>query len=63
MEWFQIHVKIAFVHLSVWLIGQGGWKLRHRPGFDSWQFAVQAEKCWAEIANYANLWKFLKLEF
>ena len=39
-EWFHIHVKIAFVHPSVWLIGQGGWKL---PWFDSWQFAAQAE--------------------
>ena len=37
-EWFHIHVKTAFVHLSVWLIGQGGWKLRRRPRFDSWQF-------------------------
>ena len=34
-EWFHIHLKIAFSHLSVWLIGQGGWKLRRRPGFDS----------------------------
>ena len=31
-EWFHIHVKTAFN----WLIGQGGWKLRSRPRFDSW---------------------------
>ena len=63
-EWFHIHPKIAFSHLRVWLIGQGGRKLGRRPGFDSWQFAAQAEKCrWAQIANSANLWNFLKLEF
>ena len=39
-EQFHIHAKIAFFHLSVWLIGQGGWKLCRRPQFDSWQFAV-----------------------
>ena len=38
----------AFFHLSVWLIGQGGWKFSSRPVLDSWQFAAQAEKwCWA----------------
>ena len=48
-EWFHVHVKLAFVHLSVWL---SGWKFRRRPWFDSWQFAVQAEMCrWAEIPN------------
>ena len=58
MEWLHIHLKTAFLHLSVWLIGQGGWKLRCRPGLDSLQFTGQAEKChWAEIAN---LWIFLK---
>ena len=51
-EWFHVHVEIDVFHLSVWLIGQGDWKFRHRPGFDSWQFAAQAEMCrWAEIAN------------
>ena len=34
-EWFHIHVKIAFIHLSVWLIGEGGKKFRRRRGFDS----------------------------
>ena len=48
-KWFQNYIKIAFFHLSVWLIGQGGWKFCHRPGLGFWQFAVQAEKrCWAE---------------
>ena len=47
-EWFHRYVKIACFHLSVWLIGNGGWKIRRRPGFDSWQFVPQAEKCrWA----------------
>ena len=51
-EWFHVHVKIAFFHLSVWLIGQGGWKFRRRPGFDSWQFAAQAGmRRWTEIPN------------
>ena len=46
IEWLltSIHKKTAFVHLSVWLIGQGGWKLCLRPGFYSWQFAAQEEK-------------------
>ena len=51
-EWFHIHVKIAYFHLSVWLIGKGGWKLRSRPGFDPWQLEAQAEMSlwrWAEI--------------
>ena len=35
-----------------WLIGQGDWKFRSRPGFDSCQFADQAEMyCWAQIEN------------
>ena len=38
------NVKMAFFHLSVWLIGQGGWKICSRPWFDSWHFAVQADK-------------------
>ena len=42
-EWFHIHTKMAFCHLSVWLIGQGGWKSRRRPGLDFWQFAAQTE--------------------
>ena len=55
-EWFHIHVKTAFTHLSVWLIGQGGWKLRHRPRFDSWQFETQAEKSrWAGNCKFANI--------
>ena len=40
-----VHKKIAFSHLSVWLIGQGDWKSRRRPGFDSWQSVAQAEMC------------------
>ena len=49
-EWVYLHEKTAFSHLSVWLIGQGDWKSRRRPGFDSWQSAAQAEMCrWAEI--------------
>ena len=28
----------------VWLIDQGGWKLRHRTGFNSWHFSAQAKK-------------------
>ena len=43
-NWFYIHIKTAFFPLSVWLIGQGGWKLRSGPRFNSWQFADQAEK-------------------
>ena len=58
-EWFHIHVKTAFIHLSVWLIGQGGWKLRRRPGFDSWQFTAQAESDVGQKSNFCN---FLKLE-
>ena len=53
-EWVHRHVKIAFFHLSVWLIGQGGWKSCCRPEFHSWQIAVQAEKC-----CWAGNWKFL----
>ena len=30
-EWFHIHVKMAFFHLGVWLIGQGGWNLEVSP--------------------------------
>ena len=59
-EWFHIHVKIAFFHLSVWLIGQGGWKFCSRPWFDSWQFASDVEQ---KLQNLQNLdffhWKFL----
>ena len=63
-EWLYIHVKTAFFPLSVWQIVQGGWKLRSRPRFDSWQFAGQAEK-WrsAEIANFENLRFFYNLKF
>ena len=45
-----VHVKIAFFHLSVWLIGQsqGDWKTLVR----FLAFAAQAEMCrWAEIPN------------
>ena len=63
-EWFYENVKTAFVHLSVWLIGQGGWKFRSKPRFDSWQFTVQAEKWrWAELANFSNLGFFLTWNF
>ena len=52
-EWFHINIKTEFIHLSVWLIGQGGWKLHHRPRFYSWQFETQAEKCcWAGTWNF-----------
>ena len=50
-----VNEKIAFSHLSVRLIGQGDWKSHSRPGFDSWQFAAQAEKCrWAEKCHLAE---------
>ena len=50
-----VHVRIAFFLLSVWLIGQGGWKLHCRPGFDSWQFTVQAGKWhWAGNCKFCN---------
>ena len=63
-EWFQIHVKIAFFHLSVWLIGQGGLKFRSRPWFDSRQFKVQAEKCrWAGNCKFCNFFIFKNLKF
>ena len=46
--------KDSIFHLSVWLIGQGGWKFCRRAGFDSWQYASQAEK-W----RWAGSWKIL----
>ena len=48
-EWFHIHTKIAFFHLSVWLIGQGGWtgKFCLRSGFDSWHTAQAKKWPWA----------------
>ena len=49
-------MKIAFFHLSVWLIGQGGWQLCSRPGFESWQYAAQTEK-WR--SGWAGNWTFL----
>ena len=58
-KWFHIYVKIAFFHLSVWLIGQGGWKFCSRPWFYSWQFAAQAEKCrWAGNCQFCNFFVF-----
>ena len=61
-EWFHIHVKMAFFHLSVWLIGQGSRKLRRRPWLDSWQFVAQAGKWrWAENRDSA-IFFFRKLE-
>ena len=39
-----IHKKMAFFHPSVWLAGQGGWKLCRRRCFNFWQFVAQAEK-------------------
>ena len=58
-EWFHIHIKIAFFHLSFWLIGQGGWKFRSRLGFNSWQFTAQAEKWrWARNAKICNCFLF-----
>ena len=56
MEWFQIHIKIAFFNLNV---GQGGWKFRRRSAFDSWQFAAQAEKWrWAGNCKFCNCYFF-----
>ena len=55
-EWFHLHVKIACFHVGVWLIGQGGWKLLSRPGYNSWQFTAQAlaEKWrWAGNGNFS----------
>ena len=55
-EWFHVHVKMATIHLSQaeCLAYWSRW-FRHRPGFDSRQFAAQAEK-WRgqEIANSAK---------
>ena len=53
----------AFFHLSVWLIGQGGWKFSSRPVLASRQFAAQAEKwCWAGNCKL-EIFYFLKLDF
>ena len=58
-EWFHIHIKIAFFHLSFWLIGQGGWKFRSRLGFNTWQFTAQAEKWrWARNAKICKCFLF-----
>ena len=55
---FHRHQKVEYFHLSIWHIGQGGKKFRRSPGFDSWQFAVQAEKCpWAQISDFLT-WRF-----
>ena len=66
-EWFHIHVKMAFFHLSVWLIGQGGWKFHSRPGFDSWlQGSSQLRQksvVGQEIANSAVFLFFKNLKF
>ena len=43
---------MPFIYLSVWLIGQGGWKLRRRHRFNSWQFETQTKSVVGqEIAN------------
>ena len=42
-EWFHMHIKTAFFHLSVWLswlFGQSGRKFCLRPKFNSWQLAA-----------------------
>ena len=60
-EWFHIHVKMAFFHLSVWLIGQGGWKFSHSHWFDSLQFEAQTEKCSsAGNCKFCNFFIFFK---
>ena len=60
-EWFHIHVKTAFVHLSVWLIGQGGRKFHRRRWLDSWQFTAQAKMCrWEGNCKFCNFFYFLK---
>ena len=56
-EWFHLHVKIAFFHLSVWLIGQGGWKSHCRPGFNSWQFRHKYD-----VGQKLQILNILKLE-
>ena len=56
-----IYIKMAFFHLSVWLIDQGGWKLRCRLGFHSWQFAAEAEIVEQKL-QFLQIWIFLKLE-
>ena len=59
--WFHIHIKMAFLHMSVWLTGQSGCKLCRRPEFDSWHFAAQAEKwLWAGTYKFLNFkaWLF-----
>ena len=61
-EWFHIHVKTAVIHLSVWLIGQGGWKLRVDPGLIPGSSKLrQKSVVGQEIANL-RIWNFLKLE-
>ena len=43
---------MAFFHLSVWLIGQGGWKFSC-GWFYSLQFTAQAEKwCWVGNSDF-----------
>ena len=49
-EMVSIHIKIAFFHLNIWFIGQGGWKFCRRSGFDSCQFTAQADK-WRWAGN------------
>ena len=59
----NVHVKIAFVHLSVWLIGQGGRKFSSRLWLDSWQFTAQAKMClWAGNCKICKFFILKKLE-
>ena len=58
-EWFQIHIKIAFFHLRVWLIGHGGQKVCSRPNFDSCQFALHNFAAQADNWRWAGNCKFL----
>ena len=55
-EWFHIHVKTGFI----WLIGQGGWKLRSRPRLDSWHFHIQTESVIGQKIANLQIWDFFK---
>ena len=67
-KWFHIGIKIAFFHLSVCLIGQGGWKFCCRPWFYSWQtvqFTGRKVVLGSKLQNsvVCNWYFFLNLTF
>ena len=67
-KWFYIHVKTVIFHLSVWIIGQSGWKFCSRCCFDSRQFEGQAEsRRWAANCKFCHFFcenvKFLIQSF